>query len=110
MTGTRPTTPPITGSASPNPANHRVIVGPVSTADGGWKRQALSMRDYFWWGYVDSNNPFSVNDANVAALGASWATSCTPTFTALSDDDMVQLRANGPNSACFADDIAIKDP
>lgn len=59
----------VSGSPNLNAANHRVIVGPVSTADGGWARYALSMRDYFRWGVVDSNNPHSLNDANVAALG-----------------------------------------
>jgi hypothetical protein len=64
------------GSPHFNAANHRMVVGPLSTASSGgsWGRNALSMRNYLYLGYVDPNfNPAqqgaTVNVPTVTSLG-----------------------------------------
>lgn len=66
----------MSGSPHFNAANHRMIIGPLSTASGSgwWGRNALSMRDYLYWGYVNPNfDPNAqgptVNTATVSSLG-----------------------------------------
>jgi hypothetical protein len=63
----------MSGSPHFDAINHRMIIAPLSTA-WGWSRQALSMRDLLYWGYVNpafdpaAQGP-TVNEAQVAALG-----------------------------------------
>ncbi|MBK8255825.1 MAG: hypothetical protein IPK82_24560 [Polyangiaceae bacterium] len=47
----------MSGSPHFNASNHKMIIGPLSTASdvGWWGRNALSMRNYLYWGYVNPN-------------------------------------------------------
>lgn len=60
----------MSGSPHLNPANHRMIIAPLSVA-GGWSRGALSMHNLLYWGFVATGN---VNSTEVTARGLNPAT------------------------------------
>jgi hypothetical protein len=59
--------PGMSGSPHFSAANHHMIIAPLSTAPptGGWNRNALSMRDLLYWGYVNPGFDPSVQGPTV---------------------------------------------